>query len=82
MELMEGMKLMMLFRAVDLHHEMSQEEEVPTFAWLLFARDTSETVVDFVKNHINCVGDSAGVDQVIFTTVILMSELGSLAYLF
>lgn len=63
-QLMEGMKLMMLFRVADLQREMAEELEVPTFAWLLFARDTSETVVDFVKNHLNCVGDSAGVDQV------------------
>nr|KAG5714564.1 hypothetical protein BaRGS_007010 [Batillaria attramentaria] len=63
-QLMEGMKLMMLFGVADLEREMAKGSEVPTFAWLLFARDTSETVVDFVKNHLNCVGDSAGVDQV------------------
>lgn len=63
-QLMEGMKLMMLFRVSDLQREIAEGMDMPTFAWLLFARDTSETVVDFVKNHLNCVGDSAGVDQV------------------
>ena len=63
-ELMEGMKLMMLFRANDLQREMREGSEAPTFAWLLFARDTSSDVVSFVKNHLNSVGDSAGIDQV------------------
>ncbi|KAL8614296.1 hypothetical protein ACOMHN_007634 [Nucella lapillus] len=63
-ELMEGLKLMMLFRANDLQREMGAGGEVPTFAWLLFARDTSPDVVGFVRNHLNCVGDSAGIDQV------------------
>ncbi|XP_070200222.1 uncharacterized protein [Littorina saxatilis] len=63
-ELMEGLKLMMLFRANDLQRDMKEEADVPTFAWLMFARDTSPDVVSFVKNHLNCVGDSAGIDQV------------------
>jgi hypothetical protein len=64
MELMEGLKLMMLFRARDLHLDMKEEAEVPTFAWLLFARDTCMDTAAFVTNHLNKVGDSAGVDQV------------------
>ena len=64
-ELMEGLKLMMLFRANDLQEEMRGGGDVPTFAWLLFARDTSPDVVSFVRNHLNCVGDSAGIDQVV-----------------
>ncbi|XP_076450657.1 uncharacterized protein LOC143286770 isoform X2 [Babylonia areolata] len=63
-ELMEGLKLMMLFGANDLQQGMRREAEVPTFAWLLFARDTSMDLVSFVRNHLNCVGDSAGIDQV------------------
>ena len=36
----------------------------PVFAWLLFARDTSETPEGLFRNHINVVGDSAGLEQV------------------
>lgn len=63
-ELMEGMKLMMLLYMADIQKQIAEEAEVPLFAWLLFARDTSSNVVDFVKHHLNPIGDSAGMDQV------------------
>lgn len=43
---------------------MDDGEDVPIFSHLLFARDTSETVADFLKNHLNAVGDSGGLEQV------------------
>ena len=64
LELMEGVKLLMLLKAIDLHKDMSQGNEVPIFVWLMFARDTSETIELFVKNHLNPVGDIAGLEQV------------------
>ena len=63
-ELMEAIKLLMLLKARDLHGDMSQGNDVPIFVWLMFARDTSENVELFVKNHLNPVGDSGGLEQV------------------
>lgn len=64
LEFMEGVKLLMSLTALHLHNTMEQGNDVPVFAWLIFARDTSETVADFVKNHLNTVGDSGGLEQV------------------
>ena len=63
-ELMEAVKLLMLLKARDLFGDMSQGNDVPIFVWLMFARDTSENVELFVKNHLNPVGDSGGLEQV------------------
>ncbi|XP_045175267.2 uncharacterized protein LOC123536288 isoform X3 [Mercenaria mercenaria] len=64
LELMEGVKLLMLLSALRLHNDMEQGNDVPVFAWLMFARDTSESVSSFVRNHLNHVGDSGGLEQV------------------
>ncbi|XP_069133061.1 serine-rich adhesin for platelets-like isoform X1 [Argopecten irradians] len=62
--LMEGVKLLMLLEAVRLYNASQTGADVPIFVWLLFARDTSDTPAKFVKNHLNCVGGSAGLEQV------------------
>lgn len=65
LELMEGLKVMMLLTLSDLHKRINDgEEDVPIFAHLLFARDSSSNVAAFLKNHLNAVGDSAGLEQV------------------
>ncbi|XP_041366118.1 uncharacterized protein LOC121381083 isoform X2 [Gigantopelta aegis] len=64
LELEEGVKIMMLVDAVELNKANLAGQDVPIFVWLMFARDTSETVDKFVTNHLNCVGDSAGLEQV------------------
>ncbi|KAL4224898.1 hypothetical protein ACF0H5_015594 [Mactra antiquata] len=64
LDLMEGVKLLMLLSALHLHNDMEQGDDVPVFAWLLFARDTSENMSSFVRNHLNHVGDSGGLEQV------------------
>jgi len=62
--LFEAVKLMMLDTAVRLHHLNIKGEEVPVFAWLLFARDTSDDPRSLMMNHLNRVGDSGGLEQV------------------
>ena len=37
---------------------------MPTFVWLLFARDSSETPEKLLLNHINPIGDSGGLEMV------------------
>ena len=64
LELMEGVKLLMALCALGLHRDMEQGNSVPVFAWLLFARDSSPTVASLVRNHLNLVGQAAGLEQV------------------
>ncbi|RUS72833.1 hypothetical protein EGW08_019398 [Elysia chlorotica] len=64
LELMEGLKVMMLLTLSELQRRISDGEDVPIFSHLLFARDSSQTVADFLRNHLNTVGDSAGLEQV------------------
>ena len=64
LELMEGVKLLMFLTAASLHGDMQQGNDVPVFVWLIFARDTSEDIVSFVKNHLNSIGDTGGLEQV------------------
>ena len=62
--LFEAIKLLMLETAVVLHHLQARGEEVPIFAWLLFARDTSETPESLMINHLNPAGKTGGLEQV------------------
>ena len=64
-KLFEAIKLLMLDTAVNLHQLQSRGEEVPIFAWLLFARDTSETPESLMVNHLNPAGKSGGLEQVL-----------------
>ncbi|XP_012940022.1 uncharacterized protein LOC101847826 isoform X3 [Aplysia californica] len=64
LELMEGLKLMMFLKLVEMKKLLDIGEDVPVFGHLLFARDSSETVEAFLKNHLNRVGDTGGLEQV------------------
>ena len=63
-KLMEATKLLMFICAAELHDSYVKGKDVPTFVWLMFARDTSSNLPEFLKNHLICVGNSAGVEQV------------------
>ena len=59
------MKLHMLWQAMQLHRQNSSgTDEVPVFAMLMFARDTSETPRDLMNNHLRDVGNTGGLEQV------------------
>uniref|UniRef100_UPI00398E6E2C uncharacterized protein isoform X2 n=2 Tax=Pristiophorus japonicus TaxID=55135 RepID=UPI00398E6E2C len=62
--LYEAMKIVMLAKAIELDGDKVQEKDVPLFCWLLFARDTSADPCQFMKNHLNHVGYTGGLDQV------------------
>ncbi|XP_043082608.1 uncharacterized protein LOC122329953 isoform X2 [Puntigrus tetrazona] len=62
--LLEALKFLMLAQAVELHHSMTADQEVPVFCWLLFARDTSENPQTLLANHLSQIGFSGGVEQV------------------
>ncbi|KTF76625.1 hypothetical protein cypCar_00035433 [Cyprinus carpio] len=61
--LLEALKFLMLAKAVELHHNMTADQEVPVFCWLLFARDTSENPQTLLANHLSQIGFSGGVEQ-------------------
>ncbi|ESO97479.1 hypothetical protein LOTGIDRAFT_115152 [Lottia gigantea] len=63
-EIMEGVKLLMLVKAVELFRDNQKGKDLPIFANLMFARDTSDSISKFVLNHLNPVGDSSGLEQV------------------
>ncbi|XP_059380382.1 uncharacterized protein LOC132115957 isoform X1 [Carassius carassius] len=62
--LLEALKFLMLAKAVELHHSMTADQEVPVFCWLLFARDTSENPQTLLTNHLSQIGFNGGVEQV------------------
>ncbi|XP_045120346.1 uncharacterized protein LOC123509836 isoform X10 [Portunus trituberculatus] len=62
--LCEAVKLHMLAAALDLHAANTCGESVPLFAMIMFARHSSMTPRDLMKNHLNPVGDTAGLEQV------------------
>ncbi|XP_045120343.1 uncharacterized protein LOC123509836 isoform X7 [Portunus trituberculatus] len=61
--LCEAVKLHMLAAALDLHAANTCGESVPLFAMIMFARHSSMTPRDLMKNHLNPVGDTAGLEQ-------------------
>ncbi|XP_069770339.1 ubiquitin thioesterase otulin-like isoform X2 [Narcine bancroftii] len=63
-KMFEAVKIMMLTKAIKLDCNRVQEKEVPLFCWLMFARDTSTDPFQFMKNHLNHVGNTCGLDQV------------------
>ena len=62
---MEAVKALMMLTAIKLYDDYKAEKPVPTFVWLMFARDTSLDPKSFFENHLNPVGDTAGLEQVI-----------------
>lgn len=63
-KLCEAVKLHMLAAAINLHTDNNNGSSVPLFAMIMFARHSSPTPRDLLRNHLNPVGDSAGLEQV------------------
>lgn len=64
LQLCEAVKLHMLASALQLHGTSSCGNTVPLFAMIMFARQSSQTPADFMKNHLNIVGDTGGLEQI------------------
>ncbi|XP_015271667.1 PREDICTED: ubiquitin thioesterase otulin isoform X2 [Gekko japonicus] len=62
--LYEAVKFLMLNTAVKLYEDNQKGLEVPEFSWLLFARDTSSDPFQLMKNHLNQLGHTGGLEQV------------------
>ena len=50
--------------AVELYANIQRNEDAALWAQALFARDTSPNPEAFMKNHLNVVGDTGGLEQV------------------
>lgn len=70
-KILEATKLLMFDVAVQLHRKMSRGEDVPVFAMLLFARDSSDSPRRLLTNHLNRTGDTGGLEQVSNSTLTL-----------
>ncbi|XP_047739860.1 uncharacterized protein LOC108678441 isoform X3 [Hyalella azteca] len=64
LQLCEAVKLHMLASALQLHSVNACGGNVPLFAMIIFARETSQNPEQFLRNHLNCVGDTAGLEQI------------------
>ncbi|XP_054841619.1 ubiquitin thioesterase otulin isoform X2 [Eublepharis macularius] len=62
--LYEAVKFLMLNTAIKLYEDNEKGLEVPEFSWLLFARDTSSNPFQLMKNHLNQLGHTGGLEQV------------------
>ncbi len=62
--LLEAIKFLMLYRAIQLHKKIKADEAVPIFAVIMFARDSSGDPWHFMAKHLNAVGDTGGLEQV------------------
>lgn len=65
--LYEAVKFLMLHRAIELYDDKEKGEDVPFFSVLLFARDTSSDPRQLLRNHLNQVGHTGGLEQVSYT---------------
>ncbi|XP_037654804.1 ubiquitin thioesterase otulin isoform X2 [Choloepus didactylus] len=62
--LYEAIKFLMLNRAIELYDDKEKGKDVPFFSVLLFARDTSNDPGQLLRNHLNQVGHTGGLEQV------------------
>ncbi|KAB7503965.1 Ubiquitin thioesterase otulin [Armadillidium nasatum] len=62
--LCEAAKLHMLASALDLYKMETEGLHVPLFGMIMFARQSCLNPKDFMINHLNSVGDSAGLEQI------------------
>ncbi|XP_038653089.1 inactive ubiquitin thioesterase OTULINL-like [Scyliorhinus canicula] len=63
-KMFEAMKFLMLCDVVELHENMRNGEDVPSFCDFFFARDSSPDPLSFMMNHLNNVGDTGGLEQI------------------
>nr|XP_020013430.1 ubiquitin thioesterase otulin isoform X3 [Castor canadensis] len=66
--LYEAVKFLMLNRAIELYDDKEKGKEVPFFSVLLFARDTSNDPGQLLRNHLNQVGHTGGLEQVSYAS--------------
>ncbi|CAI9739962.1 Hypothetical predicted protein [Octopus vulgaris] len=62
-KIMEAAKLLMLLDIIDVYKNQ-QAVDYPFFVQFIFARDTSHTPADLLRNILNAVGDNDGLEQI------------------
>lgn len=65
-KLYEAVKFIMLYEVVEAYEQMkNREEPVHNLFSRLLARDSSSDPLSFMMNHLNFIGDSICLDQVV-----------------
>lgn len=63
-KLYEALKFIMLYQVTEVYEQMKTNKVIPSLFQLLFARETSADPLSFMLNHLNPVGDTCGLEQV------------------
>lgn len=64
-KLYEALKFIMLYQVTEVYEQMKTNKVIPNLFQLLFSRETSSDPLSFMINHLNSVGDTCGLEQVI-----------------
>lgn len=63
-KLYEALKFIMLYQVTEVYEQMKTNKVIPSLFQLLFSRETSSDPLSFMMNHLNSVGDTCGLEQV------------------
>lgn len=64
-KLYEALKFIMLYQVTEVYEQMKTKKVIPSLFRLLFTRESSSDPLSFMMNHLNSVGDTCGLEQVI-----------------
>lgn len=62
--ILEATKFLMFYKAFQLHRKIKNNVDVPIFAMIMYARDSSLDPWHLMTKHLNAVGDKGGLEQV------------------
>lgn len=65
-KLYEALKFLMLYLVIDAYENIKSAQHSPCFYHFLFSRDTSADPLSYMMNHLNTVGDTSELEQVVF----------------
>ncbi|XP_037385272.1 inactive ubiquitin thioesterase OTULINL [Talpa occidentalis] len=63
-KLYEALKFIMLYQVTEVYEQMKTNKPIPGLFRLLFSRETSSDPLSFMMNHLNCIGDTHGLEQI------------------
>lgn len=64
LSLLEGLKILMMLKAVELFDDYVGQKNVPSFVLQLFAMESSKSLELFFNNHINVIGNTVPMKSV------------------
>lgn len=67
--LLEGLKILMVLKAIELFSERAGHKDVPSFVLQLFAKESSKSLESFFTSHINVIGNTRPMRAVSFCNI-------------